>query len=57
MLSASIDLFPKQQEIAKGQQEMAATAQAGDYDKAIPMVKDLTTKVEAYLAAAARLRP
>jgi hypothetical protein len=49
-----LKLVPMQTEITKVQQQMAALAQNGDYDKALPMVADLKTKAEAYLAAAAK---
>jgi predicted nucleic acid-binding Zn-ribbon protein len=49
-----LDLAPKQNEITKLQQKAAALAQAGDYDQAMPVLKELTTKADAYLAAAAK---
>jgi chaperonin cofactor prefoldin len=49
-----LDLAAKQDEITKLQQQAAALAQAGDYDKAMPVVKDMATKADAYLAAAAK---
>ena len=49
-----LDLISQQQEIAKGQQEMAATAAGSDYVKALQQSNDLTVKVEAYIAAAAK---
>ncbi len=48
------NLIAKSQEIAKGQQEMAATAQGGDYVKALEQCNALTVKVDAYIAETAK---
>src|SRR5262249_26545863 len=47
-------LATRQAEITKLQQEMEAAAQVGEFEKASQLLKDLTSKVDAYLADKAK---